>query len=138
MFPLKPLPSSQHRTPSFICFARVRKLKYSKFEIFVGFMKVSRTYIPFIWTKILTLPLVNHYINFWYVNPVCSWILKKFEILVPFKQKTIIDRRLKLGMLFWTIKYYLFLKFQCKKVIFSKVINNLPFLRILCFFSIYK
>ena len=38
-----------------------------------------------------------------------------------------IDRHLNFGMLLWTIKYYIFLKYQCKKVIFSKVINNFRF-----------
>ena len=65
MFPLKPLsPLLKTELPfSFICFARIRKLQYSEFQILVGFITVSRTYIPFIRTKILTLPLENHYIN---------------------------------------------------------------------------
>ena len=46
------------------------QLWYSKFQILVGFITVSRTYIPFIQTKILISPLENHSINFWYVNPV--------------------------------------------------------------------
>ena len=52
-----------------LCF--VSLIWYSEFRILVGFIKVIRTYSPFIQTKILTLPLENHYIIFWYVNPVC-------------------------------------------------------------------
>ena len=50
--------------------------------------------------------------------------IKKFPNIVTISTKTIIDRHLKFGMLLWTIKYYTLLKYQCKKVIFSKFINN--------------
>ena len=60
MFPLKLLPSPQDRADL-----------------------VSRTYIPYVQTKILTLPLENHYVNFWYVNPVCL-ILKRYYTWIWF------------------------------------------------------
>ena len=79
MLPLKSLSPLLGTEPplSFIYFSHVRKLKYSEFQNLVGFITVSRTYIPFIQTRILTLPLENHYINFWYTNPVCL-ILKRY------------------------------------------------------------
>ena len=57
--------------------------KYSKFQILVGFIAVSKTYIPFIQTKILISPLENHFINFWYVNPVCL-TLKRYYTKIWF------------------------------------------------------
>ena len=53
--------------------------------------------------------------------------IKKVPNIVTILTKTIIDRYFKFGMLLWTIKYYIFPKYQCKKVTFSKVINNFRF-----------
>ena len=62
----------------YLCFAS--QLWCSQFQILVGFIRfiiISRTCIPFIQMKILTLPLEKNYINFWYVNTVCL-ILKRY------------------------------------------------------------
>ena len=64
-----------------LCFAS--QLWNSGFQIFVGFITVSEAYIPFIQTKISTLPLANHYINIWYVNPVC-FVLKRYHTEILF------------------------------------------------------
>ena len=53
--------------------------------------------------------------------------IQKFPNIVTISTKTMIDRHLKFGMLLWTIQYYIFLKYRCKKVTFSKVINNYQF-----------
>ena len=52
---------------------------------------------------------------------------EKNRNIVTILTKNIIDRHSKFGMLFRTIEYYIFLKYQCKIVIFSKVISNWRF-----------
>ena len=54
--------------------------------------------------------------------------IKKFPNIVTISKKTVIDRHLKFGMLLWTIKYYIFPKYQCKKkTFFQKLLTIFDF-----------